>query len=94
MRRRSLKVAGGRFALVSLGPAPGSVGLKCDPGLTADLPGRYAAITRGYHLNKRHWNTVTLDGSVPDEEALELADHSCDLGLAALTRAQRNEPLI
>ena len=60
------KVAGRMFALVSLGPAPGSVSLKCDPGLADGLRGRYAAITPGYHLNKRHWNTVALDGSVPD----------------------------
>lgn len=58
------KVAGRMFALVSLGPAPGSVSLKCDPALAAVLRGRYAAINPGYHLNKRHWNTVTLDGSV------------------------------
>jgi predicted DNA-binding protein (MmcQ/YjbR family) len=80
------KVAGKMFALVSLGPAPGSVSLKCDPGLR----GRYAAITPGYHLNKRHWITVTLDGSVPEEEVLELVDHSYDLVLTGLTRTQRN----
>lgn len=85
------KVAGKMFALVSLGPAPGSVSLKCDPGLAADLRGRYAAITAGYHLNKRHWNTVRLDGSVPDEELLELVDHSYDLVVTHLTKAQRNE---
>jgi len=84
------KVAGRMFALVSLGPAPGSVSLKCDPGLAAGLRGRYPAITAGYHLNKRHWNTVTLDGSVPEEEVLELIDHSYDLVLAGLTRAQRD----
>jgi predicted DNA-binding protein (MmcQ/YjbR family) len=76
------KVAGKMFALLSLGPAPASVSLKCDPGLRR----RYAAITAGYHLNKRHWNTVTLDGSVPEEEALDLAGHSYDLVLAGLTR--------
>jgi predicted DNA-binding protein (MmcQ/YjbR family) len=85
------KVAGKMFALVPLGPAPGSVSLKCDPGLAADLRGRYAAITPGYHLNKRHWNTVALDGSVPDEEVLELVDHSYDLVLVGLTRAQREQ---
>jgi predicted DNA-binding protein (MmcQ/YjbR family) len=85
------KVAGRMFALVSLGPAPGSVSLKCDPGLAAGLRGRYAAIIPGYHLNKRHWNTVTLDDSVPDEEVLELAGHSYDLVLAGLTRTQRNK---
>ncbi len=85
------KVACRMFALVSLDAAPGSVSLKCDPGLAADLRERYAAITPGYHLNKRHWNTVTLDGSVPDGELLELVDHSYDLVLAGLTRAQRKQ---
>ena len=85
------KVAGRMFALVSLGPAPGSVSLKCDPGLAADLRRRYAAITPGYHLNKRHWNTVALDGSLPDQEVLELVNHSYDLVLAGLTRTQRNK---
>ena len=85
------KVAGRMFALVSLGPAPGSVSLKCDPGLAGDLRGRYAAVTPGYHLNKRHWNTIVLDGSVPDEEVLELVDHSYDRVLAGLTRGQRSQ---
>ena len=85
------KVAGRMFALVSLGPPPGSVSLKCDPDLADGLRSRYAAITPGYHLNKRHWNTVALDGSVPDEELLELIDHSYQLVAARLTRAQRNE---
>ena len=85
------KVAGRMFAIVSLGDALGSVSLKCDPGLAADLRGRYPAIAPGYHLNKRHWNTVTLDGSVPDAEVLELVDHSYDLVLAGLSRAQRDK---
>ena len=62
------KVAGKMFALVSLGPA--SVSLKCDLDLAADLRGRYPAVTAAYHLNKRHWNTVALDGSVPGGEVL------------------------
>lgn len=70
------KVAGRMFALVSLGSPPGSVSLKCDPGLAAELRGRYAAVVPGYHLDKRHWNTVMLDGSVPGTEVLELVDHS------------------
>jgi predicted DNA-binding protein (MmcQ/YjbR family) len=84
------KVAGRMFALVSLGSPPGSVSLKCDPDLAVGLRAQYAAITPGYHLSKRHWNTVALDGSVPDEELLELIDHSYDLVVARLTRAQRN----
>ena len=85
------KVAGRMFALVSLGPPPGSVSLKCDPDFAAALRDRYAAITPGYHLNKRHWNTVALDGSVPDEELLDLIDHSYELVVARLPRARRNE---
>ena len=85
------KVAGRMFALVSLGSTPGSVSLKCDPDVADGLRVRYAAITPGYHLNKRHWNTVALDGSVPDEELRELIDHSYDLVVARLTRAQRSE---
>jgi predicted DNA-binding protein (MmcQ/YjbR family) len=84
------KVAGKMFALVALGPLPGSVSLKCDPGLADGLRQRYAAITAGYHLNKRHWNTVTLDGSVPEDELFDLIDHSHELVVASLTRAERD----
>src|SRR5215472_13273391 len=84
------KVAGRMFALVPLGEEPGSVSLKCDPELAIGLRGRYAGVRPGYHLSKRHWNTVALDGSVPDEEVLELIDHSYDLVVARLTKAQRD----
>jgi predicted DNA-binding protein (MmcQ/YjbR family) len=84
------KVTGRMFALVPLGEEAGSVSLKCDPELARGLRGRYAGVTPGYHLSKRHWNTVALDGSVPDEEVLELIDHSYDLVVARLTRAQRD----
>lgn len=85
------KVADRMFALVPLGETPGSVSLKCDPELAISMRARYAGVTPGYHLSKRHWNTVTLDGSVPDEEVLELIDHSYDLVVARLTRAQRDQ---
>ena len=78
------KVVGRMFALVPLGQAPGSISLKCDPDRAIGLRARYAGITPGYHLSKRHWNTVTLDGSVPDEEVLELIEHSYDLVVAQL----------
>lgn len=83
------KVAGKMFALVPLGESPASVSLKCDPGLAAGLRRKYPAVTPGYHLNKRHWNTVTLDGSVPEEELLDLIDHSYQLVVASLTKAVR-----
>jgi predicted DNA-binding protein (MmcQ/YjbR family) len=85
------KVAGKMFALVPLGETPQSISLKCDPELATSLRNRYPAVTPGYHLNKRHWNTLTLDGSVPDDEVLELIDYSYDLVVARLTRAQRNQ---
>jgi predicted DNA-binding protein (MmcQ/YjbR family) len=85
------KVAGKMFALVTLGPPPGSVSLKCDPDLAASLRSRYPAITAGYHLSKRHWNTVTLDGSLPGDELLDLIDHSYELVVARLPRAERDK---
>ncbi|HEX3923207.1 MAG TPA: MmcQ/YjbR family DNA-binding protein [Streptosporangiaceae bacterium] len=85
------KVASKMFALVPLGAEPASVSLKCDPDLAVDLRSRYGAITPGYHLNKRHWNTVVLDGSVPDEQVLELIDHSYDLAVGRLSRVQRDK---
>jgi predicted DNA-binding protein (MmcQ/YjbR family) len=55
------------------------------------LRGRHAAVTPGYHLSKRHWNTVTLDGSVRDAEVLELIGHAYDPVVAHLTKAQRSK---
>jgi predicted DNA-binding protein (MmcQ/YjbR family) len=85
------KVAGKMFALVPVAEEPPSISLKCDPDLAESLRDRYAGITPGYHLNKRHWNTVALDGSVPGDEVTELIDQSYDLVVASLTRAQRNQ---
>jgi predicted DNA-binding protein (MmcQ/YjbR family) len=84
------KVAGKMFALVSLGAPPGSISLKCDPDLAIGLRRQHAAITAGYHLSKRHWNTVTLDGSLPHEQLLDLIDHSYELVVARLPRAERD----
>ncbi len=85
------KVAGKVFALVPLGPPPGSVSLKCDPDLAIGLRRSHAAITAGYHLNKRHWNTVALDGSLPRDQLLDLIDHSYELVVARLPRAERDK---
>ncbi|HEY3957612.1 MAG TPA: MmcQ/YjbR family DNA-binding protein [Streptosporangiaceae bacterium] len=84
------KVAGKMFALVPVAEEPPSISLKCDPDFAESLRDRYAGITPGYHLNKRHWNTVALDGSVPDDEVTELIDQSYDLVVASLTRARRD----
>jgi predicted DNA-binding protein (MmcQ/YjbR family) len=83
------KVGGRIFALVSLGDEPGSVSLKCDPGYAVALREEYAAVTPGYHLAKRHWNTVRLDGSVPAAELQEWIADSYELVVAGLPRAAR-----
>ncbi|MGB8490782.1 MAG: MmcQ/YjbR family DNA-binding protein [Bacteroidales bacterium] len=72
------KVAGKIFALVNLG-GDLSVNLKCDPEKALELRERYGAVTPGYHMNKKYWNTVLLDGSVPDREVFSWIDHSYDL---------------
>jgi predicted DNA-binding protein (MmcQ/YjbR family) len=84
------KVGGKMFALVPLAGGE-SVNLKCEPELALELRARHAAITPGYHQNKRHWNTVQLDGSIADDELMEMITHSYDLVVGQLTRAVRAE---
>lgn len=83
------KVAGKMFALSRLQSAPLSVSLKCEPALAVQLRAAHPAITGGYHLNKRHWNTVVIDGSLPDEMIAEMVEDSYDLVVSALPRARR-----
>ena len=73
-----LKVGGKMFALLSLDGEP-SANLKCDPEKAADLREHYPAITPGYHMNKKQWNTVMLNAGLPDQLILELIDHSYTL---------------
>lgn len=56
-----------------------SINLKCDPALALELRERYDSVTPGYHMNKKHWNTILVDGSVPDKEILAWVDHSYNL---------------
>ncbi|MET9295659.1 MmcQ/YjbR family DNA-binding protein [Streptomyces sp. NPDC003077] len=85
------KVAGKVFAILQDAAADRApqVTLKCDPDLALHLRGQYPAVIPGYHVNKRHWNTVVLDSSVPDEEVREMVDHSYDRVLAGLPKAVR-----
>lgn len=73
------KVGGRMFALVTLGGSPGLVNLKCDPALALELRAVHSSIRPGYHANKRHWNTVELDGSVDDKTLREMIQHSYQL---------------
>jgi len=83
------KVAGKIFALSRLSEHPLCVSLKCDPPLAEELRRAHAAVIPGYHLNKRHWNTVTIDGSLPDETITDMVEDSYDLIVSKLSRTQR-----
>jgi predicted DNA-binding protein (MmcQ/YjbR family) len=73
------KVAGKVFAIVGVDRSPLQLTLKCDPEHGEVLRREHVAITPGYHMNKRHWITVALDGSVPRELVTELIEDSFDL---------------
>ena len=78
------------FAISALRSSPLKVSLKCEPELAMSLRASYpAAIAPGYHLNKRHWNTVLCDGSLPDEMVRDMVEDSYDLIVAAMPRAVR-----
>lgn len=84
------KVEGKLFALSTLRSSPLKVSLKCEPELAESLRGSYPdAVLPGYHLNKRHWNTVTLNGSVSDAMVRDMVEDSYDLIVAAMPRAVR-----
>jgi predicted DNA-binding protein (MmcQ/YjbR family) len=84
------KVMGKMFALIPVGGAV-SISLKCDPIRAEMLRQTYPAITPGYHLNKRLWNSVEMDGTVPEDEVVDLIDHSYQLVVNGLAKKQREE---
>lgn len=87
------KVGGKMFALVGFRTEPVRVSLKCDPFHAQVLREQYTAVQPGYHLNKRHWITVVLDGSMPDAQIQGLIDESYALVVAGLSRAVRQRIL-
>jgi predicted DNA-binding protein (MmcQ/YjbR family) len=85
------RVAGKMFALSALDRTPLEVSVKCEPELAVGLRESYPAIRPGYHLNKRHWNTITLDGGLPDQLVRDLIEDSYDLVVSALPRRTREQ---
>jgi predicted DNA-binding protein (MmcQ/YjbR family) len=83
------KVAGKMFALSQLAQRPLQVSVKCDPLLAEQLRDMHPAVLPGYHLNKRHWNTVILDGSIPDRMIKDIVEDSYDLVVSGLPRSRR-----
>ncbi|MCC6613585.1 MAG: MmcQ/YjbR family DNA-binding protein [Anaerolineae bacterium] len=82
------KVGGKMFALLPFAKPP-TISLKCEPTLAKILRDTYPGVQPGYHLNKRHWNTVTVDGSIPSDEIVDMIEHSYARVFDGLTRAQR-----
>ena len=83
------KVSGKMFALAALDEMPVTVNLKCDPDLALDLRDRYEQVRPGYHMNKKHWNTVQIDGGIPADELRRMIDHSYELVVNNLPRPAR-----
>ncbi len=73
------KVGDKMFALMPEGKNPASISLKCDPLLARLLREKYETVMEGYHLNKKHWNTILLTGQLPDDEVKALILHSYNL---------------
>src|ERR1700747_2818879 len=78
------KVGGKMFALASLDELPARINLKCDPDLALDLRDRYEQVRPGYHMNKKHWNTVEIESGIPDLELRKMIDHSYKLVIEKL----------
>ncbi len=87
------KVGGKIFALASLDEVPARANLKCDPDLALELRDRYEQVTPGYHMNKKHWNTVEIESGIPDVELRKMIDHSYELVVKSLPRKAREKLL-
>ena len=86
------KVAGKMFATLTPDDVPPRMNLKCDPDRALELRDEYdPLIIPGYHMNKRHWNTLILDGSLPTDLVKELITHSYDLVVAKLPKKEREK---
>ncbi|OBZ17121.1 MmcQ/YjbR family DNA-binding protein [Bacillus sp. FJAT-26390] len=85
-----IKIAGKMFALI-FEEKEGFVyiNLKCDPIIAENLREQHEAVRPGYHMNKKHWNTVTIDGSLPDSDIFAMIDHSYDLVVKSLPKSLR-----
>jgi len=75
--------------LAAFDEVPTTVNLKCDPDLALDLRDRYEQIKPGYHMNKKHWNTVEIDSGIPAIELRRMIDHSYELVVKSLPKAAR-----
>lgn len=85
------KVADKMFALIGLDRLPHAVNLKCRPELAVELREAYGAVTAGYHMSKKHWNTVLLNDDMRQEEIKKWIDHSYELVVKGMTKKKQKE---
>jgi predicted DNA-binding protein (MmcQ/YjbR family) len=83
------KVAGKIFLLASLKAIPLQINLKCEPEKAIELREEFETVQPGYHMNKKHWNTIIIDGTVPTRTLFEWIDDSYSLVIAGLTKSKR-----
>ena len=83
------KVGGKMFALFGEEDNPIRMNLKCDPNEAIILRDMFDSVIPGYHMNKEHWNTVILNGTIPDEEIRKMIDESYRLVVKSLKKADR-----
>ncbi len=88
------KVANKMFALLSPEDMPPSMNLKCDPEKALELRDRYEAVLPGFHMNKKHWNTVRIDQSVPSAVLREMIDDSFRLVVAGMPKKERDKFMV
>lgn len=84
------KVMGKMYALIDV-ETPDTINLKCDPERALDLRERYTSVQPGYHMNKKHWNTISLNGELKNETLRELIVHSYDLVVSSLPKKLQHE---
>jgi len=85
------KVAGKMFALSGLEQQPSTVNLKCNPEKSIELREQYNDIIEGFHMSKKHWNTINIEGDLPTGFIKELIDHSYNLVVNGMTKKVQRE---
>jgi predicted DNA-binding protein (MmcQ/YjbR family) len=83
------RVSDKMFALINESREPLSINLKCNPDEALVLRSMYEEVTAGYHMNKKHWNTIQLEGVLSDEQIESMIQHSYDLVFSKLKKAER-----
>ena len=85
------KVMGKIFMLTGLESDSLRINVKCDPEIAMELREKYEAVYPGYHMNKKHWNSVVIDGTIPQIEILKMIDDSYDLVISAMPKKLKEQ---